>query len=64
MTLNRMCLSCQCLGTDCKGTEVQTWTNCAYRKSPNGDADLPPSIPIISRETMLEHGVLISKLEG
>lgn len=62
MKLNRMCTSCRCLGTDCAGTTESVWTNCIYRKSANGDADLSPSIPIIPRETMLEHGVLISKL--
>lgn len=62
MKLNRMCTSCQCLGVDCGGTAESVWTNCIYRKSAKGDADLSPVIPIMSREDLEERGVLISKL--
>ena len=60
--MNRMCLDCECLNNDCKGTNNQTWTNCIYRKSDKNNLNSNSVIPIISRETLKEHNVLISKM--
>ena len=61
MTLNRMCLNCKCLDNDCAGTNCQDWTGCIYRKA-SDEKDLCSNQPIISREVMEEHNVLISAL--
>ena len=58
--MNRMCIDCKCLGVDCKGTDNNVWTGCVYRKCDNGERDLSPYQPIISRATAEERNVCIS----
>jgi hypothetical protein len=60
--MNSICLNCQCLHDDCKGTNNSAWTGCIFRKPIKVDENLCSQIPIIPRETLEAHNVLISKL--
>lgn len=58
--INTMCIECIERGKSCGGTTCQTWTGCVYRKA-SIDCD-NSYIPIMSREDLLEKGVLVNAI--
>ena len=58
--LNRMCVDCTRLGAGCKGTKIQAWTGCLSRTGKPIDYGY---MPIMSRNDLMEKGVLISSAQ-